>query len=85
MALSIVSSVRDVPADSGAVVIGEVGLGGEIRRVSQVARRVSEAQKLGFTRVILPARNLNGHGPTGSVDVVEVETVTQGIAALLGP
>jgi DNA repair protein RadA/Sms len=84
MALSIVSSVRDVPADSGAVVIGEVGLGGEIRRVSHVEQRVAEARKLGFTRVILPARNLNGLRPASGIDVVEVETIAQGIAALLG-
>ncbi len=84
MALSIVSSVRDVPADSGAVVIGEVGLGGEIRRVSQVEKRVAEARKLGFTRVILPARNLSVQRSASEVEVIEVETVVQAIAALLG-
>ena len=85
MALSIVSSVRDVPADSGAVVIGEVGLGGEIRRVSQAEKRVAEARKLGFTRVILPARNLSVQRSSSELDVVEVETIVQAIAALLGP
>jgi len=84
MALSIVSSVRDIPADSGAVVIGEVGLGGEIRRVSQVEKRVAEAGKLGFTRVILPARNLGAHRPVAGLEVTEVETIVQAIAALLG-
>ena len=85
MALSIVSSVRDVPADSGAVVIGEVGLGGEIRRVSQAEKRVAEARKLGFTRVILPARNLSVQRSSSELEVVEVETIVQAIAALLGP
>ena len=85
MALSIVSSVRDVPADSGAVVIGEVGLGGEIRRVSQAEKRVAEARKLGFTRVILPARNLSVQRSSSELDVIEVETIVQAIAALLGP
>ena len=84
MALSIVSSVRDVPADSGAVVIGEVGLGGEIRRVSQAEKRVAEARKLGFTRVILPARNLSVQRSASELEVIEVETVMQAIAALLG-
>jgi DNA repair protein RadA/Sms len=83
MALSIVSSVRDVPADSGAVVIGEVGLGGEIRRVSQAEKRVAEARKLGFTRVILPARNLSVQRSASELEVIEVETVVQAIAALL--
>ena len=85
MALSIVSSVRDVPADSGAVVIGEVGLGGEIRRVSQAEKRVAEARKLGFTRVILPARNLSVQRSSSELEVIEVETIVQAIAALLGP
>jgi DNA repair protein RadA/Sms len=85
MALSIVSSVRDVPADSGAVVIGEVGLGGEIRRVSQAEKRVAEARKLGFTRVILPARNLSVQRSSSELEVIEVDTIVQAIAALLGP
>jgi len=85
MALSIVSSVRDIPADSGAVVIGEVGLGGEIRRVSQAEKRVAEARKLGFTRVILPARNLSVQRSSSELEVIEVETIVQAIAALLGP
>ena len=84
MALSIVSSVRDVPADSGAVVIGEVGLGGEIRRVSHAEKRVAEARKLGFTRVILPARNLSSQGFGPGLELTEVETIGQAIAALLG-
>jgi DNA repair protein RadA/Sms len=84
MALSIVSSVRDVPADSAAVVIGEVGLGGEIRRVSQAEKRVAEARKLGFTRVILPARNLSLQRSASELEVIEVETIRQAIAALLG-
>jgi len=84
MALSIVSSVRDVPADSAAVVIGEVGLGGEIRRVSQAEKRVAEARKLGFTRVILPARNLSVQRSASELEVIEVETIAQAIAALLG-
>ena len=85
MALSIVSSVRDIPADSGAVVIGEIGLGGEIRRVSQAEKRVAEARKLGFTRVILPARNLSVQRSSSELEVIEVETIVQAIAALLGP
>jgi DNA repair protein RadA/Sms len=82
MALSIVSSVRDVPADSSAVVIGEVGLGGEIRRVSESEKRVAEARKLGFKRVILPARNLANR--PADLELVEVETIDQAIPALLG-
>jgi DNA repair protein RadA/Sms len=57
---AIVSSLRDRPLAADVVVFGEVGLTGELRAVSRPAARLREAQKLGFTRVILPAANL-GH------------------------
>ena len=43
---------RPVAADT--VVIGELGLGGEVRQVPQIGRRLAEAQRLGFTRAIVP-------------------------------
>jgi DNA repair protein RadA/Sms len=84
MAVAIVSSLKDIPADSQAVVVGEVGLGGEIRTVHQVDRRAAEASKLGFTRIILPKNNLRARSLEGSMEIVEVETVEQAISALLG-
>ncbi len=58
IALSIISSMRDKPVDSQAVAVGEIGLGGEVRTVSQIEKRVQEAAKLGFQRIILPKNNL---------------------------
>ena len=84
MAVAIVSSLKDQPTDPQAVVIGEVGLGGEIRTVHQADRRVVEAAKLGFTRVIIPKQNLHRRSVSTPIDVVEVETVGQAIDALLG-
>jgi DNA repair protein RadA/Sms len=84
MAAAIVSSLKDIPSDSQAVVVGEVGLGGEIRTVHQVERRAAEASKLGFTRIILPKNNLRSRSLGGSMEIVEVETVEQAIDALLG-
>ena len=55
VALAIASSFRDAPVDAGTVAIGEVGLSGELRSVGQAERRVSEAARLGFSRVILPS------------------------------
>ncbi len=52
------SSFRDVPADTGTVLIGEVGLGGEIRTVSQLEPRLREVAKLGFERAVVPHGNL---------------------------
>ena len=53
--LAVASSHRDVPVPDDLVAIGEVGLGGEIRRVGQLARRLQEAAKLGFRRAAVPA------------------------------
>ncbi len=53
-ALAIVSSVKDSPIDPQTCVFGEVGLSGEVRKVSQSERRAKEAKKLGFTKIINP-------------------------------
>ncbi len=58
IALSIVSSLQDISMDPRTVVMGEVGLTGDIRRVPQARRRVLEAVKLGFTTCIIPKGNL---------------------------
>jgi len=84
MALAIVSSLRDVPVDSTAVAVGEVGLGGELRSVSQVDRRINEAGKLGFTRCLLPRGNARNLARRNGVDIIEIETVDQAIDALVG-
>lgn len=55
MCLALVSAVVDKPLPADLVVIGEVGLAGEVRQVAQVGRRLAEATRLGFTRAIVPA------------------------------
>jgi DNA repair protein RadA/Sms len=84
MTVAIVSSLKDQPTDPQAVVIGEVGLGGEIRTVHQADRRIAEAAKLGFKRAIIPKQNLHTRSVNAPIEVVEVETVGQAIDALLG-
>jgi DNA repair protein RadA/Sms len=54
IALAIASAFRDRPLSAGTVAFGELGLSGEVRAVSQPARRAAEATKLGFTRMIAP-------------------------------
>lgn len=55
---AIISSLREQPIDHDTVVLGELGLGGEVRAVSQAELRVREAAKMGFRRCILPERNV---------------------------
>ena len=54
VALSLVSGLKDVPIDENTIAFGEIGLSGEIRSVSRINARISEAARLGFTRCILP-------------------------------
>lgn len=54
VAISLISSLTDTVVDSGIVAFGEIGLGGELRSVSNVETRIGEAEKLGFREVILP-------------------------------
>ncbi|MFN3682124.1 MAG: magnesium chelatase domain-containing protein [Nitrospira sp.] len=55
---AVMSSLRDIPIESHWLVVGEVGLGGEVRAVSQAELRIREAAKMGFKRCLLPERNL---------------------------
>jgi DNA repair protein RadA/Sms len=55
VALSLASALSDVALPPGLVALGEVGLAGELRQVSQTARRLAEAARLGFTEAIVPA------------------------------
>ncbi|MET0199024.1 DNA repair protein RadA [Rhodococcus sp. RS1C4] len=54
LAAAVASGVNNVPLDPGLVILGEVGLAGEIRRVSGLGRRLAEAARLGFTHAITP-------------------------------
>jgi len=84
VAISIASSFRDKPSNPGDVFIGEVGLTGEVRRVSRIEQRVQEAEKLGFNRVILPERNLGGWTVPKGIEVVGVSDIRQALQYSLG-
>jgi len=79
LALSVVSNLSDVPLPGGTVVIGELGLAGEVRRVTQLQRRLVEAARHGFTRALIPAGSKTGR-PSG-LDIVEVRTLADAISA----
>ena len=76
VAVACASSFRDVPTDTNAVLIGEVGLGGEIRTVSQLPPRLKEAQKLGFDRAVVPHNNLKGEADTSGLEVDGAKRLT---------
>ena len=57
---AVLSSNFDTPIESGWCMAGEVGLSGEVRPVSRIEQRVAEAEKLGFTDMIIPKNNMQG-------------------------
>jgi DNA repair protein RadA/Sms len=77
--VSIVSSFRDVAAKPMDCYIGEVGLTGEVRRVSRIEQRVQEAAKLGFKRAIIPSSNIGGWDYPNDIEVLGVDTVNQAL------
>ena len=57
IAMSIITCVRDVILDSQTALVGEIGLAGEIRAVNNIEKRINEAHKLGFKKIIIPDSN----------------------------
>lgn len=82
LAVAIASSYRDMQVDPEVALIGEVGLSGELRTVSQLERRLLEAAKLGFTRVIYPPQGRKPKLPPG-LQGQSVATLGEAIAAAL--
>jgi len=72
---AVVSSFRDYVVDAHTLFLGEVGLGGEIRPVTQVDIRTREAMKLGFTRCVVPEGNLAKWSGISGLDVIGVREI----------
>lgn len=72
---AIASSFRDKEIDEGTVIIGEVGLAGEVRAVNFMEKRVNEAAKLGFKRCIVPRNNINKLSDKSGIEVIGVSNV----------
>ncbi len=77
--LAIASSVRDLPPPPDMAVLGEVGLGGEVRRVAHPERRISEASRLGYAQVLLPQANCADLPQNGSPRLRGVRTVAEAL------
>ena len=82
---AVASSFREKPINANTVVMGEVGLAGEVRAISQAELRLKDAAKLGFTRCILPAVNVEKIEKTASLKKMElmgVRTVDEAMERL---
>lgn len=84
IALSIFSSFRDIPIDSETVILGELGLAGEVRTISNIERRINEAEKLGFKKIIIPKNNLkNIQNKKRKIELIGVENLKETISFLI--
>jgi len=79
LTLSIVSNESNRPMPDGLIVIGELGLSGEVRRVGHLERRLQEAARHGLTRALIPAGAKTGR-PSG-LDTVEVRSLAEAVSA----
>lgn len=79
---AVLSSSLDMTVDPDTCLCGEVGLSGEIRPVHRVEQRVQEAEKLGFSRILIPSSNLKGYHKRGPIKIVEVRKVSDAFRLL---
>lgn len=77
--ISIASSYWNKATKADDVFIGEIGLTGEIRRVSQIKERLKEADKLGFKRAFIPKNNFNDLDTDFEIELVPVATIKQAV------
>lgn len=82
-AAALASSVRDQPVRADTVLIGEIGLSGELRMVGQMPARLREAAKLGFKTAIVPRRLRKGEPWPEGIEVVEARSLRQALEAAL--
>ncbi|MBR1893008.1 MAG: DNA repair protein RadA [Lachnospiraceae bacterium] len=73
--MAVASSFRNRPIDESMICFGEVGLSGEVRAVSQVAQRVSEAERLGFKTVVLPEASLSSVKASDKIKLIGVKNL----------
>lgn len=81
---ALVSSFRDVEINSKTVVMGEVGLAGELRSISFIDKRINEASKLGFRTAIIPESNLKSLNINTDMNIIGVSNIRDALDLCLG-
>jgi DNA repair protein RadA/Sms len=83
VAIALTSSLRDIPVKADTVLIGEVGLSGELRMVGQTNSRLREAAKLGFKHAIVPRRLRQVEPWPQGINVIEVRSLREAVGIAL--
>jgi len=81
IAMAIASSWKDISVKADAVLIGEIGLAGELRMPGQMQARLREAQKLGFKTAIVPKALRKGEPYPSGIEIIEVRAIQQALDA----
>lgn len=79
---STISSYKNIPIDKRIVVMGEVGLTGEVRSINLIEKRIREAEKLGFKKCIIPESNKKLLKDEYKLDIIGVKTISDAIKSL---
>ena len=79
LVLAVASSYRDKPIDAKTTAIGEVGLTGEIRSVTALQQRLSEAARLGFTRCLIPRHGTQQITAPSGMELIRVRNIREAI------
>ena len=82
--VAVASNLRDLPVNPHTVIMGEVGLAGEVRGINQIEKRVKEAARLGFKRAVLPIYNIQRCGKLDEIEVVGVDSASKAIEEAIG-
>jgi DNA repair protein RadA/Sms len=89
VALAVASAKLDAPLPAGLVVLGELGLTGEIRRIAGLERRLTEAARLGFSAAVVPADSgltkRDRSGALAGLRIVEVTHLIEALDQLIRP
>ena len=80
--VAIISSLKNISIDKRTVVIGEVGLTGEVRNVNLIEKRINEAEKLGYKKCIIPESNKKYLKENYKLDIISVKNVNEAIKIL---
>src|SRR5699024_6285882 len=85
VAVSLISSLKDLSIREDTVVFGEVGLAGELRSVNHLNARISEAGRLGFRRCVLPWHCLkSARSKAGEIELIGVKNLRDAFEAAVG-
>ena len=83
IALALISSLTDKAVPDELIAIGELGLSGECRAVSNLEQRVKEAARLGFTKAVIPAKNIEKRSIDSNIELIPIHSIYEAIKVLV--